>query len=254
LSQRILIIDDETSIRAMMKLSLEHVGYLVETASDGQEGLAKYGDGALWDLVLVDQRMPGLSGIEVQREIHGRNPEAKLILITAHGTIDLALEAIQAGASDFLRKPFTAETLRSAVKSALERPVVRHHAVPVGVVCREFTRSTINGFSFELDHQTEADDSHDIECVFNVSRASDAAAPVRVILPNYVQELAKAHADTESLPGGERFWSAMAEEALANYLWHHAARPEGGVLRVEDLSSGLARWLDSVMTVSLAEG
>jgi DNA-binding response OmpR family regulator len=250
LSARILIIDDETNIRTMIRLALEHVGYHVETASDGREGLQKFGNGSNWDLVLLDQRMPGMPGIEVQRELYKIDPDARLILITAFGTIDLAIEAIQAGASDFLRKPFTAETLRIAVKSALERPFQRLGAVPVGMACREFTRTTFNGFGFELESEEEEEGGGDLTCSFRVHRAGEDVGTVAVVLPVYVQELVKAFTDSEEVPGGQRFWTAMCEESLANYLWQNASLPEENSLRIEDLSSGLETWLDSVLTVS----
>lgn len=117
---RILIIDDENNIRRMLKLALAQNGHTVETASDGYEGLERFGnDGADWDLVLLDQRMPGLEGLEVLREMRRRNPLARVLMITAFGTIDLATDAMAAGATDFLRKPFAIETLRSAVAAAL---------------------------------------------------------------------------------------------------------------------------------------
>ena len=253
MTERILIIDDETNIRTMIKLALEHSGYRVDAAADGAEGLLKYGDGTGLDLVLLDQRMPGMPGIEVQREIFRRNPEARLILITAFGTIDLALEAIQAGASDFLRKPFTADTLRLSVRASLDRPTEIACDVPVGRVCREFTRTTFNGFGFELDGEQTDDHIGDLTCTFSVHRASEPATRVRVVLPAYVMELVKCHTDSEQVPGGHRFWNAMCEEALANHLWQHAAPPEGGVLRIEDLSGGLQRWLESMMTVAPVE-
>jgi DNA-binding response OmpR family regulator len=253
LSATILVIDDETNIRTMIKLTLEHAGYTVGTATDGMDGLEKYGTGEAWSLVLLDQRMPGMPGIEVQKEIYRRRPEAKLILITAFGTIDLAIEAIQAGASDFLRKPFTADTLRMAVKTALDKPVQKTTAVPLNVACREFTRANINGFSFEFDHDEFDDHTQDLTCFFDVSRASQDSQQVRVVLPNYILELVKAYTDSETVPGGRRFWHAMCEEALANHLWQNAEVPEGGTLRIEDLSASLQRWLDSVLTVSMAE-
>jgi len=253
LSARILVIDDEANIRTMIRLALAHAGHEVETAADGAEGLSKYGKGESTDLVLLDQRMPGMPGIEVQREIFRRNGSARIILITAFGTIDLALEAIQAGASDFLRKPFTAETLRLAVQSALDRPPTHMSAVPVGMVCREFTRTTINGFSFELDHQSTDDQVGDITCFFDVHRAYGPTNPVKVILPAYVMELVKAYTDSEQVPGGQRFWIAMCEESLANHLWQNAEVPPDNLLRIEDLSTSLQRWLDSVMTVAVAE-
>src|SRR5882724_1844598 len=119
---RILVVDDESNIRMMLKLALTHVGHTVETAADGYEGLEKFGNGADWDMVLLDQRMPGLEGLEVLREMRQRSPEARVLMITAFGTIDLATEAMAAGATDFLRKPFTVETLRGAVKAALYSP------------------------------------------------------------------------------------------------------------------------------------
>lgn len=249
MSARILVIDDETNIRTMIRIALQHTGYEVDTASDGYEGLIKYGDGQFWDLVLLDQRMPGMPGIEVQQEIFKRNSQARLILISAFGTIDLALEAIQAGASDFLRKPFTADILRLAVKSALERPVQHLTAVPAGMVCREFTRTTFNGFSFELDHESVDEHIGDVTCTFTVSRATEPTTHVRVVLPAYVIELVKAYTDSEHVPGGNRFWIAMCEEALANYLWQNAEPPADGFLRIEDLSTSLQKWLDSVLTV-----
>ena len=237
----------------MIKLVLDHAGYGVDAAADGIEGLEKYGNGESWDLVLLDQRMPGMPGIEVQREIFRRNRNARLILITAFGTIDLALEAIQAGATDFLRKPFTAETLRLAVKSALERTSEAKSAVPVSRVCREFTRTTFNGFGFELESEQTDDHIGDLTCTFSVHRASEPGKSVRVVLPAYVMELAKCHTDCEQMPGGHRFWNAMCEEALANYLWQHAAPPEDGMVRIDDLSSGLQTWLESMMTVCTIE-
>jgi len=253
LNARILVIDDETNIRTMMKLALEHVGHKVETACDGKEGLEKFSDGRNHDLVLLDQRMPGMPGIEVLAAIKKVCPGARIILITAFGTIDLALEAMQSGASDFLRKPFTAETLRGAVATAMERPCLKMDAVPLKLACREFYRANINGFGFELDHEGEDDESGDYVCTFKVSRAQTPSTMVRVALPCYVKELVLAYTDTEQVPCGGRFWQAMCEEALGNYLWQNAEIPPEGRLRIEDLSTSMQRWLDSVLTVSLAD-
>ncbi len=255
MNERILIIDDETNIRTMIRLTLEHAGYQVGAAVDGQEGLKMFGDGSNWDLVLVDQRMPGLTGLEVQQEIHRRTPDKRIIMITAFGTIELALDCIQGGAMDFLRKPFTADTLKQAVGTALERKPEMMHAAPLNLVCREFTRTTINGFSFDVyDELPEADTLKNDEgrqSRFIVRAGATGATPITVVLPAYLLELALAHIDSEEVPGGESFWHALAEEALANYLWHHAEVPAGGVLRVEDLNPGLEHWLDAMMTVDV---
>jgi len=256
LSSQILVIDDETNIRTMIRIALEHSGFDVDTASDGEEGLKKAA-AKHYDLVLVDQRMPGITGIEVQQKLNKSAPDTHVILITAFGTIDLALDSIHGGASDFLRKPFTAETLRSAVKSALSHPAKKLLAVPIGLVCREFTRTTINGFSFDVD--PEANEEHgpvkevDKTAGFLVRHGEDRPTNVKVTLPSYVMELVKAYIDSEEVPGEDSFWLALCEEALANYLWQNAAIPEGAVLRIEDLSSNLQRWLDNVLTVEMQE-
>lgn len=236
----------------MIRLALQHVGHDVETASDGEEGLRKFGDGSGWDLVLLDQRMPGMSGIEVQRAMRKINAKAKLIMITAFGTIDLAAEAIQAGAMDFLRKPFTADTLRNAVQSALDRPVVSISENTTSVFT-PFTRTTINGYRFEPAPEGRTIEAGDITCEFIVDLPDRSSTNVKVVLPPYVTELVKAYTDMEEPPGGEGFWQGLCEEALANHLWQNAELPPGGFLRIEDLSSSLQRWLDSVLTVELNE-
>jgi hypothetical protein len=126
-------------------------------------------------------------------------------------------------------------------------------AVPVGLVCREFTRTNINGFSFELDHEDVDETSDDLTCHFDVHRPGMESARVRVILPAYVKEFVKAYTDSEHLPGGHRFWQAMCEESLANHLWQNAEVPLDHVLRIEDLSTSLQKWLDSVLTVAVAD-
>ena len=255
MSAQVLVIDDEPNVRTMVRLVLESSGYRVKEAVDGPDGLVKYGDGEHIDLVLVDQRMPGMTGLEVQREIHQRNPNAKIILVTAFGTIELALESIQAGASDFLRKPFTADTLRQTVKSAIEKPLEKRLAVPISMVCKEFTRTTFNGFSFDVDDEPEGEHptqgSADFVARFVVTTPDSHRHKLKVVLPGFVQELAKAHIDSDDVPGGDAFWHALCEEALADWLWQNASVPQDGIVRIDDLTRGLERWLDEVLTVEL---
>src|SRR5689334_20603146 len=104
---RILVIDDERNIQTNIRVALTHVGHTVELASDGLEGLQKFEEGRQWDLVILDQRMEGLDGLTVLKEMRHRDAACRVIMITAFGTIDLAVDAMKAGATDFLRKPFT---------------------------------------------------------------------------------------------------------------------------------------------------
>jgi DNA-binding NtrC family response regulator len=117
--QRILIIEDEENIRHTMRMALETEGYDVETAVDGPEGLLRFREPGQWGLVLLDQRMPGMQGVEVLRELKAIDSRVPVILITAYGTLDLAAEVLASGASGFLRRPFTPVELRGVVRETL---------------------------------------------------------------------------------------------------------------------------------------
>src|SRR6266496_1267441 len=121
MSKRILIIDDEENIRRVMRLSLQAAGYEVGEAGDGERGLKAFGDGSGWDAVLLDQRMPGMDGLETLRQINERDATARVIMATAYASIELAVDAMKLGATDFVRKPMTPEILRNAVSAALSK-------------------------------------------------------------------------------------------------------------------------------------
>jgi DNA-binding response OmpR family regulator len=120
-AQRILIIEDEENIRQTMQMALQTEGYEVETAADGPEGLYRFRQPGRWSLVLLDQRMPGMQGLEVLRELKAIDPAVPVILITAYGTLELTAEVLGAGASGFLRKPFIPAELREVVRETLAR-------------------------------------------------------------------------------------------------------------------------------------
>jgi CheY-like chemotaxis protein len=244
---RILVIDDETNIRMMIRLALQHVGHEVDTAPDGPEGLEKFGTGIGWELVLLDQRMPGMEGLEVLREIRRRNPDARVIVITAFGTIDLAVDAMKAGATDFLRKPFTAEVLRGAVQAALAAESAGQTALepPAPVT---FALTTLNGYRIESHPGPGVKTGGEIRHAFTVRSPAGEARECSVLLPAYVVELVKAHTDREAMPGGDRFWQALCEEALANFVWQNSDFPPDGFLQVDDLNTGLRRWIDTVLS------
>jgi DNA-binding response OmpR family regulator len=246
-SAKILVIDDENNIRMMIRLALQHVGHTVETAADGSEGLEKFGDGTPWDVVLLDQRMPGLEGMEVLRAMRLRQPAARIIMITAYGTIDLAVEAMKAGATDFLRKPFTADTLRNAVRAALDGEYVERVKEGEEPSFSIFGRRTFNGFYLEFLQAPGQQIDGDLRHVFTVISPSRNKCECTVSLPAYVVELVKAHADREEMPGGYRFWQSLCEEALANYLWQYAEIPMNGFLRVEEFTTDLRHWVDAML-------
>lgn len=116
----ILVIDDELGIREGCRRALEPEGYVVETATSGQEGLRLVQE-QQFDLVLLDVMMPDVQGVDLIGPIHERDPDTVCVIITGYGTIELAVQAIKAGAYDFVSKPFTSDVLLLTVRQGLER-------------------------------------------------------------------------------------------------------------------------------------
>ena len=117
---RILVIDDEASIRESLEVLLTLEGYTVQLAVDGERGLEMLEQNS-YDLTLLDLAMPGQSGLELLPQIHERYPELPVVMITAYGTVDNVVEAIRAGAENFVQKPWDNEKLLADIRSAIAR-------------------------------------------------------------------------------------------------------------------------------------
>ncbi|WP_057936603.1 sigma-54-dependent transcriptional regulator [Algoriphagus resistens] len=117
---KILIIDDEKVIRATLREILEYEKYIVTEAQDGEEGLAKLQEEE-YDLVLCDVKMPKMDGIEVLEKAKGLEKSPQFIMISAHGSIETAVEATKKGAFDFIPKPPDLNRLLLTVRNALEK-------------------------------------------------------------------------------------------------------------------------------------
>ena len=115
----VLLIDDDESLRRVVEYNLHEEGYGVLTAVDGAAGWRMFQAEAV-DLVLTDVRMPEMDGVEVLTRIKAMQPDVPVIMLTAHGTIDSAVEAMKLGAFDYLTKPFNREQLKAAVRKAFE--------------------------------------------------------------------------------------------------------------------------------------
>jgi len=119
MSKRILIIDDEKAIRWSLGEALKNLGHDVEEAESGKKGIKMFqGDPA--DLVILDLKLPDVDGIKVLKQLKTEDEELPVIMMTAYGEIETAVEAIKGGAYDFLQKPFQLEKMKLAVKNALE--------------------------------------------------------------------------------------------------------------------------------------
>ncbi len=117
---RVLVVDDEKNIRLSIAQSLENLEVEVDNAITGEEALEKIRQQE-YQLVLLDLKLPGMDGVEMLRQLRGFNTGIKVLIITAHGTVENAVETMKLGAVDFIQKPFTPDEVRGFVAKALAR-------------------------------------------------------------------------------------------------------------------------------------
>jgi CheY-like chemotaxis protein len=250
MTRRILIIDDEENIRRMMRLTLEAAGYEVGEASDGAQGLEVYGDGTKWSAVLLDQRMPGMDGLETLRYIRERNRAARVIMATAYASIELAVDAMKLGATDFVRKPMTPETLRNAVAAVLAKQLnpplaiaAASSAVPEEVSAEPLIQIiTMNGFTVvesaaawqapnERRFTVESPDGEEHEVLVQIDEEA----------VGYVERMTRRRLAAEN-----SFWTVQAQRLLSDYLWQEGKVPPTRKLTVKGIDRDelpvAARW------------
>jgi len=247
--QRVLVIDDEAHIRHMMRLTLEAAGYEVGDAADGLRGLEMCGAHAVWDVVLLDQKMPGIDGLETLRRLREHAPATRVIMVTAFASIELAVEAMKLGATDFVRKPMTPDILRQTVAAALAKPPgVTPIDLPAPATRPPRPRIetvTMNGFHLvrtSPEERTTA--THPGVYRFVVRDPTGQEHEV------VVQVDASAVAMVERvlrrpLPLSSSFWQSYAEHTLATYVWDEGRIPSAPltITQVERRDVDLAaRW------------
>ncbi|MFZ5573074.1 MAG: response regulator [Thermodesulfobacteriota bacterium] len=151
--KRMLIVDDEKNIRLTMSQSLEPLGLPVQTAVNGEEALQKLREGP-FKLVFLDLKMTGMNGMEVLRQIKNDWPKTRVIIITAHGTIESAVEAMKLGAVDFIQKPFSPGEIRELAKRVLEREKLEATGNPDYHEWIELTKRHISERDFAVARET----------------------------------------------------------------------------------------------------
>lgn len=120
MKKRILVIDDDRAGREVVLYNLRKAGFEAASACDGQEGLSLFSPGE-FDLVITDVKMPGISGIELLRRVRSRDSDIPVMIITAFGNMETAMEAMREGACYFIAKPFDREHLLLAIEQILSR-------------------------------------------------------------------------------------------------------------------------------------
>ncbi|GAV31054.1 MAG: sigma-54 dependent transcriptional regulator [Anaerosomatales bacterium] len=118
MAKRVLVVDDEKNMRWVLGEALRSQGYEIAEAADGKEALALIAEGAP-DLMVLDHKMPAPDGMEVLRRVRGKGLTFPVIMLTAHGNVQTAVEAMKAGATEYLTKPFDLEELKLVIEKAL---------------------------------------------------------------------------------------------------------------------------------------
>lgn len=118
--EKILVVDDEKSLREVMSIMLKRAGYDVTEASDGDQAIGQVNK-EIYDLVITDLRMPKADGMDVLKAVKSLSPETVVLVVTAFGTADSAVEAMKQGAYDYLTKPFQIDEVQLIIRNALEK-------------------------------------------------------------------------------------------------------------------------------------
>jgi nitrogen regulation protein NR(I) len=187
----ILIIDDDDQLRKSFHKLLSEEGYSAEGAASGEAGL-KIIQSQLPDLVIIDIRLPGINGLETFKAIHALEPKLPVIIMTAYGTTETAIEATKMGAFDYILKPFEIPDMLAVIKQALEAGRFMRTPVQMDVSPNEATKEAIVGHSKSMQDVYKA-----------IGRVSTAAATVLI-----------------------RGESGTGKELVARALYQHSLRAE----------------------------
>jgi len=241
MNYRILIIDDEEHIRRMMRLTLEAAGYKVGEAKDGAEGVSLYGNGADWDAIVLDQRMPGMNGLETLRQLKQQDNNVRVIMATAYASIELAVEAMKLGATDFVRKPMTPQVLRNAVTAALTRLSPEHAAANTAQPLIQTI--TMNGYTIVDDADAPLIDEFQRRFVVisPEGQKNDVVIQIESEAIDYVERMTGRR-----LPPSNSFWTEQARRLLSDFLWNERGVPPMRRLILKNLDPDklpvAARW------------
>lgn len=151
---RILIIDDERAIRRALREILEFEGFEVDEAEHGKEGVDK-ATNKLYDVIFCDIKMPQMDGMEVLSALNTAKVDAPVIMISGHGNIDTAVQAIKSGAFDFIEKPLDLNRILVTLRNAKDRTVLVEETKQLKTTVKRFKGSTIIGESKEIEQIKE---------------------------------------------------------------------------------------------------
>jgi len=220
--KRVLIIDDEENIRQMLRLTLETAAYEVGEAGDGMEAFAILGGDPAWNVILLDQRLPIMEGTEVLRRIKVLAPQARVVMMTAFASVEIAVQAMKLGATDFLRKPLTPEMVRNAVTAALKSASQR--AKVEGQKEAHTSSVTMNGFTI-LPGPDIAKQPNERRFIVRKPNGRNQEVVVEIS-----QEARESAVRMTGVAIDEGLWTSQAETFLGDFIWNDGDVPHSGRL------------------------
>src|ERR1700742_3441542 len=244
--EQILVVDDEPNLRRVLSAQLARDGYDVHTAEDGAQGLSMLEEHHI-DLVITDLHMPNVDGMELLRRALQMDPELPVVMITAHGTVDNAVEALKTGAFDYITKPFDQAEVRAIVKKAL---------LTRNLAAREATRP--EGAPTEFRHGIIGKSPPILELYSILDRVADAPTTVLVTGESGTGKELVARALHEGSSRRERPFikvncAAIPHELIESELFGYekgaftgAAGPKPGRF---ELAAGGTLFLDEIGTI-----
>lgn len=245
----ILVIDDDESIRLGCQQSLELEGYTVKTASNGRAGLELAREEA-FDVLIVDLKMPEISGMKVLERVRQETPDTQVIMITGYATIESAVEAIRAGAYDYLPKPFSVDMLNVVVKRALERRRLAFDNAALRLALKErIGQGSLIGDSKAMQ-----------EVARLIQRAAPTDATVLIFGKTGVGKELAARAIHEGSPRRDRPFvpvdcGSLVEGLFENELFGHVRGAYSGAVDSStgkfELANGGTIFLDEIGNISL---
>jgi two-component system NtrC family response regulator len=248
--QKILVIDDDSSFRRVLEYNLQEEGYEVSVAVTGEEGLVQF-EKLKPALVITDMKMPGMDGVQVLKAVKERSPDTLVIIITAFGTIDVAVEAMKAGAYDYITKPFNREELKLVVRKALQH-----------INLSEENRQLREELTERVDFRNIVGISREMEKVFDiVRRVADTDATVLITGESgtgkeLVAKAIHSLSSRRTAPFIPINCAAIPRELLESELFGHVKGAFTGAVKDKDgkflLANGGTLFLDEVGDLPVA--
>jgi FixJ family two-component response regulator len=216
---RVLIIDDEENIRQMLRLTLEAASYEVGEAENGMEASFILSSDPDWNVILLDQRLPVVEGTEILPRLKVLAPSARVVMMRAYASVELAVEAMKLGATDFLRKPMTPEVVRNAVAAALNKESETDEAKRQEGRRPRKPITTLNGFTVlrgsdlcrALPHLPN-------ERRFVVRKPDGREQEVVVEIADHAFRQTQQALGNQNVD--EDFWTTQAEIFLSDFIWN----------------------------------